>query len=76
MAPPSSSPPPPLTLTGACCSSDGHKFMHTPHLDAFAKESTLFTRAYVQYSFCPPSRNSFMSVAPPPPPPSRRFPAG
>ena len=65
-------PPPSLTLTtpGACCSSDGHKFMHTPHLDAFAKESTLFTRAYVQYSFCAPSRNSFMSVA------SRRFPAG
>eukprot|EP01051_Picozoa_sp_SAG22_P025991 SAG22_NODE_7976_length_694_cov_0.531092_1_plen_199_part_01 len=30
----------------------GHSYMVTPHLDQFAKESTVFTRAYVQYSFC------------------------
>jgi arylsulfatase A-like enzyme len=34
--------------------------MHTPHIDAFAAQSTVFTRAYVQYAFCGPSRNSFM----------------
>ena len=39
----------------------GHSYMHTPHIDAFAKQSTVFTRAYVQYSFCGPSRNSFMT---------------
>lgn len=38
----------------------GHSYMHTPHIDAFAKQSTVFTRAYVQYAFCGPSRNSFM----------------
>jgi hypothetical protein len=39
----------------------GHSYMHTPHIDAFAKQSTVFTRAYVQYAFCGPSRNSFMT---------------
>lgn len=38
----------------------GHSYMHTPHIDALAKQSTIFTRAYVQYAFCGPSRNSFM----------------
>ena len=38
----------------------GHSYMHTPHIDSFAKQSTVFTRAYVQYAFCGPSRNSFM----------------
>jgi arylsulfatase A-like enzyme len=35
----------------------------TPHLDAFARGPgvTVFSNAYVQYSFCCPSRNSFMS---------------
>eukprot|EP00755_Sulcionema_specki_P009900 Sspe_Gene.44967::Locus_22129_Transcript_1_1_Confidence_1.000_Length_458::g.44967::m.44967/K01136/IDS; iduronate 2-sulfatase len=33
----------------------------TPHLDAFAKESLVFDRAYVQVAVCAPSRNSFMS---------------
>ena len=33
----------------------------TPHLDAFAKEALVFTNAYIQYSFCCPSRNSFMT---------------
>lgn len=33
----------------------------TPHLDQLAKEGLLFNRAYVQYAFCSPSRNSFMS---------------
>ena len=39
----------------------GHSFMHTPHIDGLASTGTLFNRAYVQYSFCAPSRNSFMS---------------
>ena len=33
----------------------------TPRIDAFAKTALRFNRAYVQYSFCCPSRNSFMS---------------
>jgi iduronate 2-sulfatase len=36
-------------------------FLHTPNLDAFAKESLTFTRAYTQYAHCSPSRNSFLS---------------
>ena len=39
----------------------GHAYMKTPHLDQLAAEGTIFTRAYVQYSFCGPSRNSFMT---------------
>ena len=39
----------------------GASFMHTPHLDALAASATLFQRAYVQYSFCGPSRNSFLT---------------
>jgi hypothetical protein len=38
----------------------GHHYMKTPHLDKLASEGTVYTRAYVQYSFCAPSRNSFM----------------
>lgn len=34
---------------------------HTPNLDRFASEALVFDRAYVQYAFCAPSRNSFMS---------------
>jgi iduronate 2-sulfatase len=33
----------------------------SPHLDAFAKQSTLFQSAYVQVAWCSPSRNSFLS---------------
>ena len=33
----------------------------SPNLDALAKESTLFTRAYDQYPVCGPSRASFLS---------------
>ena len=39
----------------------GHSFMRTPNLDSFARDALLFQRAYVQYSFCAPSRNSFMT---------------
>ena len=39
----------------------GASFMHTPHLDALAASATLFQRAYAQYSFCGPSRNSFLT---------------
>eukprot|EP00037_Helgoeca_nana_P022484 m.229791 g.229791 ORF g.229791 m.229791 type:complete len:665 (-) comp26009_c0_seq1:104-2098(-) len=34
---------------------------HSPNLDKLATEGLLFTRAYVQYAFCSPSRNSFMT---------------
>ena len=41
----------------------GHDFMKTPHIDSLASDpfSTTFTNAYVQYSFCAPSRNSFLT---------------
>ena len=39
----------------------GHSFMHTPHIDQLAATGTLFNKAYVQYSFCAPSRNSLMT---------------
>jgi hypothetical protein len=35
----------------------GHDYMHTPEIDKLAASGTLFNRAYVQYSFCAPSRN-------------------
>eukprot|EP00035_Acanthoeca_spectabilis_P036785 m.41683 g.41683 ORF g.41683 m.41683 type:complete len:652 (+) comp8246_c0_seq1:1293-3248(+) len=34
---------------------------HSPNLDKLASEGLLFTRAYVQYAYCSPSRNSFMT---------------
>ena len=34
---------------------------HTPNLDKLASTSLTFKRAFVQYAFCAPSRNSFMS---------------
>lgn len=34
---------------------------HTPNMDQLAREGMVFKRAYVQYAFCAPSRNSFMS---------------
>ena len=33
----------------------------TPNLDALASDGVLFTRAHVQFAYCAPSRNSFMS---------------
>ncbi len=39
----------------------GNKDVLTPHLDKLAAEGTLFTAAHVQFSYCAPSRNSFMS---------------
>ena len=37
---------------------------HTPNIDALASTGLTFKRAYVQYAFCAPSRNSFMSGRP------------
>lgn len=34
---------------------------HSPNIDRLAAGGTVFTRAYVQYAYCSPSRNSFMS---------------
>lgn len=33
----------------------------TPALDKLAATGITFTRAYIQFSYCAPSRNSFMS---------------
>ena len=35
--------------------------VHTPQMDRLAAEGLLFTRTYVQYALCGPSRNSFLS---------------
>jgi iduronate 2-sulfatase len=39
----------------------GQTMLVTPNLDAFTKTALTFSRAYVQYSHCSPSRNSFLS---------------
>ena len=39
----------------------GDKEAVTPRMDALAKTSTLFSRAYCQEAWCSPSRNSFLS---------------
>ena len=37
------------------------KQMKTPNLDKLAAQGTLFSKAYTNFAFCAPSRNSFMS---------------
>jgi iduronate 2-sulfatase len=39
----------------------GEKEMHTPNIDALARQGLLFSRAYCQVSVCNPSRNSVLS---------------
>ena len=39
----------------------GQKETLTPHLDALAKQSLAFDRAFTQQAVCSPSRNSFLS---------------
>ena len=40
----------------------GHAdYMLTPHIDAFAAGALVFDRAFTNYPYCAPSRNSFMS---------------
>jgi choline-sulfatase len=39
----------------------GHPLAKTPHLDALAKRSVLFERAYCQFPHCNPSRASLLS---------------
>jgi iduronate 2-sulfatase len=39
----------------------GHTQMITPHFDSLANESLVFNRAFTNYPYCAPSRNSFMS---------------
>ena len=41
--------------------SYGHDRMSTPHFDSLANQSLVFNRAYTNYPYCAPSRNSFMS---------------
>ena len=38
-----------------------HSHMLTPNMDKLAESSLLFERAYTNYAYCCPSRNSFMS---------------
>ena len=46
--------------------------MITPHIDKLASQSLVFERAFTNYAYCCPSRNSFMSGRMPgtPPPPA------
>ena len=39
----------------------GLNYSHTPNLDKLATEGITFMAAHVQFSYCAPSRNSFMS---------------
>ncbi len=48
-------------LTATALSCYGNKVCSTPNIDRLAKQSTRFTRAYCQGTFCGPSRASFMS---------------
>ena len=41
--------------------SYGHNSMHSPSLDRLASEAVVFERAYANYPYCSPSRNSFLS---------------
>jgi iduronate 2-sulfatase len=36
-------------------------YMHTPAMDRLTREGTTFTRAFANFAWCAPSRNSFMS---------------
>lgn len=40
---------------------NNRSFMHTPNIDKLAAESLVFDRAYTNYAYCAPTRNSFMS---------------
>ena len=50
-------------MTRAGWRADNFSLAHTPNLDRLAREGLTFTRAYCNYAFCSPSRNSFMSGA-------------
>eukprot|EP01013_Petalomonas_cantuscygni_P016724 TRINITY_DN3376_c0_g2_i1.p1 TRINITY_DN3376_c0_g2~~TRINITY_DN3376_c0_g2_i1.p1 ORF type:complete len:562 (+),score=84.73 TRINITY_DN3376_c0_g2_i1:237-1922(+) len=39
----------------------GHEFVRTPHLDALASSGMRFDRAFSNFAYCAPSRNSFLS---------------
>lgn len=39
----------------------GEKRVHTPHLDSLAETGVRYTRAYVPYSVCSPSRAAFLT---------------
>lgn len=42
--------------------SYGHaEYMQTPNIDKLAADALVFDRAYTNYPYCAPSRNSFMS---------------
>ena len=46
---------------GAHLGCYGEQQVHTPHLDSLASEGVRYTRAYVPYSVCSPSRAAFLT---------------
>ncbi len=48
-------------LTATALSCYGSKLCRTPNIDALARSSVRFTRAYCQGTYCGPSRASFLS---------------
>ncbi|MFZ5830006.1 MAG: sulfatase [Planctomycetota bacterium] len=53
-----------ITIDDLCAQAVGcyeGKAVHTPNLDRLAREGMQFNRAYVQVTFCNPSRTSFLT---------------
>ncbi|WP_417625389.1 sulfatase-like hydrolase/transferase, partial [Paremcibacter congregatus] len=51
----------PDQLRADCVNAFGGRNVHTPHIDALAKNGTRFTNAFSQHSVCSPSRVSMFS---------------
>src|SRR5678816_1374757 len=51
----------PDQFRGDCLSIVGHPSVHTPHLDALAREGALFRRAYTTCPSCIPARHSLLT---------------
>lgn len=47
--------------SGLALSSQGHPWIKTPHIDAFAKDAVTFTSAYTNSPICIPARAAFTS---------------
>ncbi|WP_338033372.1 arylsulfatase [Jiangella aurantiaca] len=64
--PPMDSPPNVVLICvdqwrGDCLSADGHRVVHTPHLDALAARGARFRRAYSATPTCIPARAALMT---------------
>src|SRR5437762_12178012 len=51
----------PDQMRGDCLSIVGHPVVRTPHLDALARQGTLFRRAYTTCPSCIPARHSLLT---------------